>query len=123
MAIDVAFEVLTDPDFLITLTLSRSDGPGGYVDGIFQASARIDSTFQASVQPAVAEDFVNQEDSERFGGSQTIYSLTELKGSKDLTKADIIKNYLGVNWKVVQVQPWGHHGYYKSIMVKIDGGI
>jgi len=121
MAIDVAFEVLTDPDFLIPITVESKE-KGAYVGGNYQAGPTSSKVIQASVQPSVAEDFVNPEEGERFGGSQTIYSLAELKGSKDLAKADIIKSYLGVNWKVIQVQPWSHHGFYKSIIVKIDNG-
>jgi len=120
MAMDVAVGVLDDPDFLIPLTVQRPDAPGAYVDGLFQESTSSQFVIQASVQPSVAEDFINPEEGERFGGSQTIYSLDELKGSKDLSKADIILGYLGVNWKVVQVQPWSHHGFYKSIIVKVD---
>ena len=120
MAIDVALEVLSDPNFLIDLTVERSTA-GAYVGGLFVDGPTLPLTVPASVQPATAEDFKNLPEGERFGGSQVLYSLLELIGSKDLAVADKVLNYLGVNWKVVMVEPWAHHGFYKSIMVKIDG--
>lgn len=119
MAIDVALEVLSDPDFLIDLTVERT-AAGSYVDGIHVKGSTSNLTVPASVQPANAEDFQNLPEGERFGGSQLLYTLQELIGSKDLANADKVLNYLGVDWKVVTVEPWAHHGYYKSIMVKID---
>ncbi len=119
MAIDVALEVLSDPDFLIDLTVERS-AAGAHIDGLYVPGAISNLTIPASVQPATAEDFQNLPEGERFGGSQILYSLQELVGSKDLALADVVKNYLGVDWKIVMVEPWAHHGYFKSIMVKID---
>lgn len=119
MAINVALEVLSDPDFLIDLTVERTTA-GAYVGGLYVGGTASNLTIPASVQPANAEDFQNLPEGERFGGSQLLYSLQELIGSKDLAKADKVLNYLGVDWKVVTVEPWTHHGYYKSIMVKID---
>ena len=119
MAINVALEVLSDPDFLIDLTVERS-AAGAYVEGLYIEGATSNLTIPASVQPANAEDFQNLPEGERFGGSQLLYTLQELIGSKDLAKADKILNYLGVDWKVVMVEPWAHHGYFKSMMVKID---
>jgi len=121
MAMDVALDVLTDPDFLIDITIERK-AQGSYTDGLYVAGAAASFVISGSVQPAQAEDFINREEGERFGGSQVIYSLTELIGSKDLTVADEVKNYLGVDWKVTQVQPWSHHGFYKSIITKVDNG-
>ncbi len=120
MAIDVALEVLSDPDFLINLTVERTTA-GSYIGGLYVEGTPSNLTIPASVQPANAEDFQNLPEGERFGGSQLLYTLQELIGSKDLAKADRVLNYLGVNWKVVMVEPWAHHGYYKSMMVKIDG--
>jgi hypothetical protein len=120
MAIDVALEVLSDPDFLIDLTVERRTA-GVYTDGLYVPGTASSLTIPASVQPANAEDFQNLPEGERFGGSQLLYTLLELVGSKDLAKADKVINYLGVNWKIVHVEPWAHHGYFKSIMVKIDG--
>ena len=119
MAINVALEVLSDPDFLIDLTVERSTA-GAFADGLYVEGAKLNLTIPASVQPANAEDFQNLPEGERFGGSQTLYTLVELIGSKDLALADKVLNYLGVDWKIVMVEPWTHHGYYKSIMVKID---
>ncbi len=123
MAIDVALEVLTDPDFLITLTLLRS-AQGDYVDGIFVPGTEVSPkpTFLASVQPSSPEDFKNMEEGEREESSQVIYSLTELFGSKDVTEFDTIEGYLGSNWKVIATEPWGHHGYFKSLIVKLPKG-
>ncbi len=73
MAIDVALEVLTDPDFLINILVRRPGAAGSYVDGHFvEGSLAVDIPISASVQPSVAEDFINPEEGERFGGSQTI---------------------------------------------------
>jgi len=121
MAMDVALDVLTDPDFLIELTINRKTA-GSYIDGLYVAGSSSNFTMQASVQPAQAEDFVNMAEGERFGGEQVIYSIRELIGSKDLTLADAVIGYLGVNWKVTQAQSWIHHGYYKSIITKVDNG-
>lgn len=120
MAIDVALEVLSDPDFLINLSVERTTA-GSFIGGLYVDGTPSNLNVPASVQPANAEDFQNMPEGERFGGSQVLYSLLELIGSKDLAVADKVLNYLGVNWKVVMVEPWVHHGFYKSIMVKIDG--
>ncbi len=120
MAINVALEVLSDPDFLIDLSVERTTA-GTFTDGLYVEGISSNITVPASVQPANSEDFKNMPEGERFGGSQVIFSLLELIGSKDLAKADKVLNYLGADWKIVTVEHWAHHGYYKSIMVKIDG--
>ncbi len=120
MAIDVALEVLSDPDFLINLSVERTTA-GSYVEGLYVEGISSNITVPASVQPANSEDFKNMPEGERFGGSQVLFSLLELQGAKDLAPADKVLNYLGVDWKIVTVEHWAHHGYYKSIMVKIDG--
>ena len=121
MAINVALEVLSDPDFLINLTVERAASAGSYVAGLYVEGATSNIVVPASVQPANSEDFKNVPEGERFGGSQVLFSLLELIGSKDLKKADRVINYLGVDWKIVTVEHWAHHGYYRAIMVKIDG--
>ena len=118
MAIDVAEEVLTDPDFLISVNLKRS-AVGSYVDGIFVPGSDTVTLIDVSMQPATARDWVNTPEGEREHGAMVIYSLTELLGSKTNTKFDIIQNYIGDDWKVTQSEPWGHFGYFKSMIINL----
>ena len=119
MAMDVAYEVLTDPDFLVALRVNRFN-PGSYVDGIFEEGDVLSFIVRASVQPTNSKDFTNLEEGERVGGLHTIYSRFEFKGSESLTGSDRIINYRGFNWKVVMSEQWGHHGYFKTLISKVD---
>jgi hypothetical protein len=118
MAIDVALEVLTDPDFLIELTIQRKE-PGQFVDGLFTPGGTGEFALSCSVQPTTAEMLSLLPEGSRDGGEQAIFSLVQLFGSSDTESPDKVKNYLGADWIVIASAPWGHHGYYVSIISKI----
>ena len=116
MSIDVAYEVLTDPDFLIGVCIERKD-PGSYVDGLFISGTSTElNDIQVSLQPMTANDFVNAPEGERAKGDMTMYSRFKPIGTDDLAKADTVKDYDGASWKVIRVEAWGHHGFYKSML-------
>ena len=121
MAMDVAADVLNDPDFLIDLTRVR-EVAGAYVDGIFNPGGTQELSFKGSVQPMGSDDFVNYGEGEREEGAQVVYTITELRGSKDTTNFDRIKNLKGANWKVKLVEDWSEYGYYKAMIVRLEEG-
>jgi len=118
MAIDVALEVLTDDDFLITVD-RKSTSEGSYVNGLFVAGSESSTPIKVSMQPATADDYQNMEEGERVSGLQVMFGLDELKGSRDNTEFDVIEGYLGADWKVVTSESWIHHGYYRTVITRL----
>lgn len=120
--VDVS-ELMSDADFVRTIQLRR---PSVHLanEGIAIPSYDPDVDILASVQPATAEDVALLPEGERGSGRIVkVYTGTEPKMSDGkATIADVLVVPSGSDageFRVVGVEPWGAHGYYKVLAAEI----
>ncbi len=96
---------------------------GAYVDGIWSDDdVSADFVIEASIQIGSGEIFDNQNNAVRFSEILNIYTTTQLRGSKDSKRADVI-DYQGHDWKVIEVDDWSQHNHYAARAVRLkDAG-
>jgi hypothetical protein len=118
--VDVS-ELFSGPDaadFMRTVVLRR---PSVHFanEGEAIASYDPDVAFDASPQPATAVEIASLPEGDRGGGRVIkLYSSTELKMSDGkTTEADVVE-VDGDSFRVVGIEPWGAHGYYKVLAVE-----
>lgn len=121
--VDVS-DLMTDPEFMRTVALRR---PSVHFanEGEAIPSYEPDVEFLASVQPATAADVALLPEGERGSGRIVkVYTGTEPKMSDGkATIADIIvvppPEPDAGEFRVVGVEPWGVHGYFKVLAAEI----
>lgn len=109
-----------------TVTLKRVSSTVSYVNGIAQASVRVDSSIKMSVQPLTGDELRNTPGGQKERNTMRGYTTTLLYGSEeeDSTEADIIE-WNGKQFQVQVVEPWiqgnGNIGtFYKIYMFEVD---
>lgn len=115
--VDVS-ELMTDPDFVETVTLRR---PTIHFANEGEAiSSYEDTSFVASVQPAKAEEIAALPEGERGSGQvYRIYTATELRMSDGKTDVSDVLVYGGKELRVIGQEPWGANGYFKFLAVEV----
>jgi len=112
--------------FALSVT-RRTPAASTHVAGVWVDGAYTESTIQASVQPAGAEELERLDEGDRTKGAVGVWSETELTAGNEATgtKADQIQ-YLDEWWEVKKVEPYigGHHtsslSHYAAVAVRVD---
>jgi hypothetical protein len=94
----------------------RSSQPGVLLNGRFTPGGYIDSTIQATVQPATAKDLNILPEGERQKQIKAFWSLTEMRMSADTinTDSDLLVEK-GKSYKVIHAFDRSDNGYYKVL--------
>jgi hypothetical protein len=112
--VDVS-ELMSDAEFMRTISLRR---PSVHLanEGEEIASYGADVDISASVQPATAQEVASLPEGERGSGRVVkVYSSTELKRTDGKTTIADVIIVDGESFRVVGVEPWGVHGYFKVL--------
>lgn len=121
--VDVS-ELMSDPDFMRAVTLRR---PAVHLanEGEAVATYEDDVPFTASVQPATAEEVASLPEGERGGGRIVkLYTSTALRpdmsdGKTSIADVVVVPDPDGGEFRVVGIEPWSAHGYWKALAVEI----
>lgn len=103
--IDVS-DLLTDPDFCETVTLTRSVET---VSGLGRASEATTTTNITAVVTAINGDFIRQTDAEFAVNQIMVHSQTRLRGITPGAPADIV-GWKGNTYVVKRSNDWSNYG-------------
>jgi hypothetical protein len=114
-------EVVDDPDFAQSFTITRSQG-GKFVLGRW-TNATVDIPMWGSIQPPDPEELEMIPEGDRIVAAiavhctQRIYetNTNQTNGISDLVL------WHGENYRVLKVYPWNDYGYWKAIAARISG--
>lgn len=104
-------ELMDDPDFCEPFIIRRRCGT--WVDGIF-VSENEDKKVIGIVEPTTGMDLETLPEADKVSGVMTFYSKEMIMlGTEEQQGDEIICR--GNRYKVLQIQDWSRHGFYKCI--------
>lgn len=121
-------EVVNDPDFAQSFTISRSSGGVFDSKGVWQQTDNSVSMY-GIIQPATAKELLQVPEGDRvkevksFHSSQAMF-VTHTDGLTDTTAAtsDIATwPATGDQYRLVKLYQWSDFGYFKALGVRISG--
>jgi hypothetical protein len=109
--VDVS-ELMTDPDFVTTITLRRPVPATFAVDGSSETTYAADVPVTAIVQPADAQQIVTLPEGSRGPGAvKCIWSATALRMADGAANEADVLIIDGISFKVVGEERWDDNGY------------
>lgn len=114
-------EVVNDPDFAQSFTITRSQG-GQWVLGKW-GNATVSVAAWGSIQPPNPEELEQVTEGDRVLGMVAIHTTQPIyETNVDLTFgiSDIV-SWHNQNYRVVKVYPWQDYGYWKALAVRMSG--
>ena len=121
--IDVS-EVVTDPDFAQTFSVSRSIGE--FAEGGWVEATPVILTLYGPVVSASQEDLQQVPEGDRVVGAKAFYSTEKLyrthkeSGPQSSGTSDRI-TWQGEEYRISAVFPFEDYGYWKAIAVRTKG--
>lgn len=114
MLINVA-RIATSNGFGQAITAIRTF-PGVYINGLYEAGRTSQIALKASVQPAGSKDLSFLPEGQRTKQLMKFITVQRLQTAdeSESNTADVIM-WNGNNWRVINVQDWKRHGYFRSV--------
>ena len=104
-------DLMHDPDFCEPFVIRRRKGV--WEDGIFVPKNE-EIKIIGIVEPTTGEDLKTLPEADKVSGMMTFYTKEAVTlGTEEQQSDEIICR--GSRYKVVQVQDWSRHGFYKCI--------
>ncbi len=118
--IDVS-ELITDPDFAQTFTVTRSTGE--WDEGDFITTVE---TFSVTgvIQPMNSKEMEQWPEGDRLKGLCKVYTLEQLYTTQVVATEGMLSDEVswhGVKWKILQSNDWMDNGYFKAVAVRKTG--
>lgn len=106
-----------------TLTITRADGPGTYVGGIFVPAATSEVQVAALVVPLLGgPQLMRLPEGLRSTDAIEVFSVAPLRVDAPGQRPDVIA-YNGHTWQVDVVDDWGGAGgFYHALATKVEPG-
>lgn len=111
-------ELMHDPDFCESFVIRYQKGK--WQDGKFVTIPE-EQKVTGIVEPTSGDDLSQLPEADRVSGLMTFYTREVLTlGNENQCSTEIISR--GRIYKIVQLQDWSRHGFYKAI-ASLSGGI
>lgn len=114
-------EVVNDPDFAQSFTITRSEG-GVWVQGKWR-NATITVGAWGSIQPPNPEELEQVAEADRVSGVIAVHTTQPIYETHvDATTgiSDLV-TWHDQTYRIIKVYPWQDYGYYKALAVRMSG--
>lgn len=102
-----------------TYTVTRADGPGSHVDGVFTPASSSTLAVLAAVFPLAGRELQRLPEGRRTGDVREMFTTVALRVSAPEQAADLVE-VDGASFEVEVVEDWNAAGrFYRSLIRKV----
>ena len=112
--IDVS-EIMTDPDFVVTVTVRRPTAPTFSNEGVATYGYLPDQSITAIVQSATPADLKSLPEGVNLQGVVSVWSGTQIKIGDQSGKGSDVIVYQGVSYRVRSMDDRSDNGYWRVL--------